>query len=303
MGHGLAQQFAQAGYIVSMYNRSRESSQRAMRNIESSLRLFSENNLIDESEVGKTLSRITPCQDISLAAEGADFVIESVAENLPLKQEIFRSLGEICRDDVVLASDTSSLRITDIAARTRRPERTITAHHYTPPPLIPVVEVAPGERTDEETISRTMELLKDVGKKPVLVKEVPGHIGVRLTTALRREAYSIVEKGIATPEDVDTVLKDVSRLLTQVGILEVSDLSGLDVMLDVQSYLQKEIDAGSDPSRMLREKVRRGELGIKSGRGFFDWSPETIADVKRRRDSALLGLLREDIEKKDRRGG
>ncbi len=300
MGHGLAQEFAQAGYTVSMYNRSRESSGRAMLNIEASLRLLSENNMIDESEVEKTLSRITPYQDLSLAAERADFVIESVAENLPLKQEIFRSLGEICPEDVVLASDTSSLRITEIAARTKKPERTITAHHYTPPPLIPVVEVAPGELTDGKTVSRTVELLKGIGKKPVLVKEVPGHIGVRLTTALRREAYSMVEKGIASPEDVDTVLKDVSRLLTQVGILEVSDLSGLDVMLDVQSYLQKEIDGGPDPSPLLREKVKRGELGIKSGRGFYNWSPEAIADVKRRRDSALLGLLKEDMEERKR---
>jgi 3-hydroxybutyryl-CoA dehydrogenase len=132
-----------------------------------------------------------------------------------------------------------------------------------------------------------LALLRSIGKEPIVIGESPGHIGVRLTTALRREAISIVEQGIASPEAVDTVLKSVSRLFPAVGILALCDLSGLDVMLDVHTNLQGEIDARPEPSPLLREKVERGELGLKTGRGFYDWSPEAIARIRIQRAREL----------------
>jgi 3-hydroxybutyryl-CoA dehydrogenase len=258
VGHGVAVEFAHAGFPVGMYNRGPESSARAL--------------------------------------AGADFVIEAVAERLPLKQDIFGCLDAMCPPRTILASTTSTLRISDIVVGLTHPERTIAVHYYTPPTLIPIVEVARGRRTSPAALAATLDLLRSLGKAPVEVRESPGHIGVRLTTALRREAISIVEEGIASPEAVDAVLKGVSRLFPVAGILELCDLSGLDVMLDVHRSLQAEIDARPGPSPLLVAKVERGDLGVKAGRGFYEWSPERIAQVRARRARALARWVRDGQE-------
>jgi len=241
-------------------------------------------------------ARIEATADLSRAVAGADFVVEAVAERLALKQAIFGRLDALCPPPAILASTTSTLRISEIVSGLVHPERTIAVHYYTPPPLIPIVEVARGPRTSPATFAATLALLRSLGKAPIEVRESPGHIGVRLTTALRREAISIVEEGIASPEAVDAVLKGVSRLLPVAGILELCDLSGLDVMLDVHRSLQAEIDARPDPSPLLVAKVERGDLGVKTGRGFYEWSPERIAEVRARRARALARWVRDRQE-------
>jgi 3-hydroxybutyryl-CoA dehydrogenase len=211
VGHGVAQQFAQSGYPITLYNRMAESTARAMANIDKDLDFFAEAGLVSQSERDAARACISPTNDLAAAVAEADFVVEAVAEQLPVKQEIFQKLDALAPERAILASETSGLCMTDIARHTRRPGRCITTHNYTPPPPIPVVEVVPGERTNPAVVETTCALLRHIGKEPVVCKEVPVNIGVRLTTALRREAYYIVEKEYATPETVDTVLRSVAR--------------------------------------------------------------------------------------------
>ncbi len=296
VGHGVVVEFAHAGFPVRMYNRGAESSARALQEVEATLEALIAAGAMKEEAAAAARGRVRPTTDLAQAVEGADFLVEAVAERLPLKQEMFGRLDALCPPATILASTTSTLRISEIASGLVHPERTITTHYYTPPPLVPVVEVARGPRTSPRTFAITMDLLRSLGKTPIEVRESPGHIGVRLTTALRREAISIVEQGIASPEAVDEVFKSVSRLFPVAGILELSDLSGLDVLLDVHRSLQAEIEARSDPSPLLVEKVERGELGVKTGRGFYEWSPERIAQVRARRARELARWFRDRQE-------
>lgn len=224
--------------------------------------------------------------------EEADFVVEAVSEQLPIKQEVFGKLDALAPAHAILASETSGLRISDIARATNRPARCITTHNYTPPPLVPVVEVVPGELTDPAVVEATCALLRRAGKEPVICKEVPGHIGVRLTTALRREAYYIVEQGYATPQAVDTVLRSVARLLPVIGAFIMTDFSGIDVLRDVHRNIQPHLDHRPEPSPLLDEMVSEGKLGIKCGEGFYRWSPETLKEMFAARGEELIRWMR-----------
>ena len=294
VGHGVAQQFAQSGYPVTMYNRTAESSARAMANIDEGLDLFADAGLASRIERDAARARISPTTDLAAAVAEADFVVEAVAEQLPVKQEIFQKLDVLAPERAILASETSGLRMTDIARHTHRPERCITTHNYTPPPLIPVVEVVPGERTNPAVVETTCALLRHIGKEPVVCKEVPGHIGVRLTTALRREAYYIVEKGYATPETVDTVLRSVARLLPVIGAFAMTDFSGVDVLRDVHRNIQPHLDHRPEPSPLLEKMIAEGKLGVKSGEGFYRWSPEQVKEMFAARGEELVRWMRKD---------
>ena len=293
VGHGVAQQFAQAGYPVTMYNRTAESSARGMVNVDKGLDLFVGAGVTSRTEADAARARIVPTTDLTAAVGEADFVVEAVAEQLPVKQEIFRKLDERTSAQTILASETSGLRMTDIARHTRRPGRCITTHNYTPPPLVPVVEVVPGEGTDPAVVETTLTLLRRIGKEPVVCKEMPGHIGVRLTTALRREAYYIVEQGYATAEAVDTVLCSVARLLPVIGAFVMTDFSGVDVLRDVHRNIQPHLDHRPDPSALLDDMVEGGKLGIKSGEGFYRWSPEQVQEFFQARGRELIRWMQQ----------
>ena len=304
IGHGIAQQFAQAGHPVGLYNRTDASRQQALARIRSGLQLHVELGLATPRDVEASLAHIQAETDLARAAEGADLVVEAVAEDLALKQAIFRQLDGICPPPAILATDTSGLSISQIAAATDRPERVIGTHHFNPPPLVPGVEVVPGERTSLETVDRTLALLRKVGKQPALVRDVPGFVAVRLSSALRREAWAIVEQGIATPEAVDTIwLTTVGRVFSAAGPLEVSDTSGLDILLAVHEYVERVLTPPSTPSSLVREKVERGDLGAKAGRGFYPWPSEQLDAATRRRARTLAMLRRQDQAEPDTHGG
>ncbi len=289
MGRGVAIQFACGGYEVSLYNRTKESSSRAMDGIGFYLRAFEENGLFTGKEARKTLSLIEPTTSFEEAASGAHYVIECVSEDLPLKQDVFQRLDGLCPPSTVIATDTSGLRLSEIGQKAKRKERLIVVHHYTPPPLRPVVEVVRGRETSEETFLMTKALLESVGKEVVEVKEQLGHIGVRITTAIRREAIYMVEKGVASPEDIDRVIYGLGILPLFSGM----DASGLDVLLGIHEYLQKDLDNRDHPSPLLKEKVERGELGIKSGGGFYGWSEVSAKEAVEKRIKALILRLKE----------
>ncbi len=289
VGRGLAIQFAHGGYEVSLYNRTAESSSRATDGIEFYLSAFVKNRFFTRKKAKEALNLIKPTISFEDAASAAHFVIESVSEDLGLKQDIFARLDGLCPPPTIIASDTSGLKLSDIGQKAKRKDKLIVIHHYTPTPLRPVVEVVRGRETSEETFLITKELLESVGKEVVDVKEQLGHIGVRITTAIRREAVYMLERGIASPHDIDRVIYGLGILPLFSGM----DASGLDVFLSIHEYLQKDLDNRDYPSPLLREKVERGELGIKSGKGFYSWSEESAKRETEKRIKALILRLKE----------
>ena len=293
MGHGVAQFFAQGGYPVAMYNRTEESSARAMAELKRGLTLFVKEGLSTQAEADAALARIRPVVDLAEAVHEADFITEAVVDDLALKQKIFKEMDALAPANAILTSETSGLRMTDISRDTARPERCVSTHNYTPPSLMPVVEVVPGERTAPEVLETTCALLRKVGKEPVICSEIPGHIGVRLTTALRREVSYIIEQGWATPEAVDTVMRSVGRLFPVMGICILTDFTGLDMSDHSQKNVLPHLDSKTEGSDLIRRMVAEGKLGVKSGEGFHQWTPESARAIYEARGRELLRWMKE----------
>lgn len=293
MGHGVAQFFAQGGYPVTMYNRTAESAARAMNEVKRGLALFVEAGISTQEEADAALGRITPVTEVGEAVREADFVTEAVVDNLELKQKIFREMDDLAPSHAILTSETSGLRMTDISRDAKRPGRCVTTHNYTPPPLMPVVEVVPGERTDPAAVETTCALLRRVGKEPVVCKEVPGHIGVRLTTAIRREVNYIIEQGYATPEAVDTVMRSVGRLFPVMGACILTDFTGLDMSGHSERNVLPHLDSRTEGSPLIKKMVAEGKLGVKSGEGFHRWTPELAQAIYEARGRELLRWMKE----------
>ncbi len=296
VGRGVALQFALADFRVLMFNRSAESADRSRAEIEKSLDILVDADAMGREEARAVSGRIAQTQDFREAVGGGDFVVEAVSEILSLKQDVFEKMDAIAPPDVILASETSGLGMTDISARTKHPGRCVVTHNYTPPHLIPVVEVAAGRRTNPDATRITCELLEKAGKEPIVCREVPGHIGVRLTTALRREAFHIVERGYARPEDVDAVWRSIAPLFPALGLCKLNDFSGMDVLRDVHRNIQPTLDHRAEPGPLMDEMVEKNLLGIKSGEGFYRWTPESAREAARVRDEALIRLYRENKE-------
>ncbi|MEE9276643.1 MAG: 3-hydroxyacyl-CoA dehydrogenase family protein [bacterium] len=291
VGHGVAQMFAQGGYPVRMYNRTAESSARAMADVEKGLALFVRAELSTPAEAEEALARVRPLTDLPETVRGADFVVEAVVDRLPVKREVFGEMDAHAPGRAILASETSGLRMTDIAAGLKRPERCVSTHNYTPPPLLPVLEVVAGERTDPEVVETACALMRRIGKEPVLCKEIPGNIGSRFTNCLRREAFHIVEQGYATPEAVDAVMRSLGRVFPVMGILALTDFTGLDMSYNSQRNILPHLAHNPEPSGLVDGMVAEGRLGIKSGEGFYQWPPERIREFYEARGEELLRWL------------
>ena len=226
-------------------------------------------------------------------AKNSSLVIEAAPEVLTLKQSIFAELERDCGPDTLIATNTSGISINQLAAGLQHPERFIGTHFFTPADIIPLVEVIACEHTLPEHSAGIMELLRSVGKFPVLVrKDVPGFIGNRLQHALAREAMSLLEKGVASAEDIDTVAKWALGIrLAITGPLEQRDINGLDVHHAITEYLYPDLENRQTPSRVLSDKVEQGQLGVKSGQGFYDWkAPEQHAALQEK-DATLRALV------------
>ncbi|UCF57961.1 MAG: 3-hydroxyacyl-CoA dehydrogenase family protein, partial [Deltaproteobacteria bacterium] len=282
MGHGIAQVFALRGYSVALMDVKEELLSKALEGIRSNLTLMAEKGIGRREDIDPALSRIKTTLDMAEAADGVQCVVEAVFENLELKQKIFKELDTLCPRDTILATNTSVISITEIAHKTRNRTRILGTHFWNPPYLIPLVEVIRGKDTADWAMDRTYDLLKEVGKHPVRVnKDVPGFVGNRLQHALWREAISIVERGIADASTVDECIKHGFGLrLPVLGPMETADMVGTDLALAIHEYILKHLESSPEPSPLLKEKVERGELGFKTGRGFQEWSPEAAERVR-----------------------
>lgn len=239
------------------------------------------------------LERIAVTTDLAEAVCQADFVIEAVFEDLETKHEVLGQIEDHCPPHAIITSTTSSYCVRDLAVPFDHSERFLVTHFWNPPYVIPVVEVMPGDQTSTVAVETTVTLLEEVGKVPALVqKDVPGFVGNRLQHALRREAIAIVAQGIASPEDVDLIARlSFGLRLPIMGPLETVDLGGLDLTQAIQSYLLSELDRSTEPLQLINDKVSRGELGAKAGRGFYDWPPDQLARTIEQRDAALREMV------------
>jgi 3-hydroxybutyryl-CoA dehydrogenase len=276
IGPGVAQIFALKGYPVCLMDIKAKMLTQATSSIRSNLLQMAEAKVISSDEIDSILQKVKVTTDMREAVLPAQLVIEAVNENLGLKQNIFRELDSICPVETILCTNTSVMSITEIASQANHRERIVGTHFWNPPYLIPLVEVVKGKDTSDETMDVTCEFLKKAGKHPVkCMKDVPGFIANRLQHALWREAISIVENGIADARTVDEAIKNSFAIrLPVLGPLENADMVGLDLTFSIHDYVFKYLENSPEPSNLLREKVQNGVLGFKSGKGFYDWSPE-----------------------------
>ena len=276
IGPGIAQVFAMKRYPVYLMDVKPEMLPKAISGIRASLLQMAEAEVISGNDIEPIISRIQLTTSIKEAVGRSQVVIEAVTENLALKQSIFRELDTLCPKETILCTNTSVISITEIASQSAHRERIVGTHFWNPPNLIPLVEVVKGKDTSDETLNITYDFLQRAGKHPVkCFKDVPGFIANRLQHALWREAISIVENGIADAETVDEAIKNSFAIrLPILGPLENADMVGLDLTFAIHDYILKDLEDSHQPSRLLQEKVQKGELGFKSGKGFFRWSPE-----------------------------
>lgn len=274
MGHGIAQVFALAGHGVTIYDSIVASLDTVKTRILT--------NLKDLGDDQKAVERVTPVSDLAQAVRDADYVVEAVLEDLPLKQKLFAEIESYVRPDTILASNTSVIPITRIMEGLKQRERALGTHWWNPPYLVPLVEVIETQWTSRPAIDFTMKLHAAAGKKPAHVKkDVPGFIGNRLQHALWREAVALVEHGICDAETVDTVIKSAfGRRLAVLGPLENADMVGTDLTLAIHRTVLPDIDSRPRPSPYLEKLVKDQKLGFKSGEGFRKWSPEQQAALR-----------------------
>jgi 3-hydroxyacyl-CoA dehydrogenase len=295
MGHAIAQEFAAAGHEVILHGRSRSRLDGAMENISRNLEELVQWKLFDDSDLEPALERLQTTTDIAVAADHTDLVIESVVEELEIKEQLFRELDERCPQHTILASNTSTLLPSSLAAATKRPDRFLVAHYFNPAYLMPLVEIVRGTETSEATVQAVYHLMKSVGKQPIICqKEALGFIANRLQLVLWREAFNIVQRGIASPQDVDTAVKNsFGRRMGIAGPFEIFEHNdGYDLTLQCEKYMLPDMDTSPDPYPLLLEKVKKGELGAKSGKGFYEWTPEFTQAWRRKMLLNLVGFMK-----------
>ncbi|AKS47187.1 3-hydroxyacyl-CoA dehydrogenase [Octadecabacter temperatus] len=295
MGHGIALTLARSGQYVRITDPVVEARSTVSQRIMDSLKGLGES----DERIAKILKKIEISGSTGAAVKDAEVVFEAAPEKLDLKRKIFAEIEEHAPENCTLASNTSVMPITEIMSELRLKKRALGTHWWNPPHLIPLVEVVSTEWTDDAVADDMMDLLADAGKTPVRVrKDVPGFIGNRLQHALWREAISLVENGICDAESVDTVIKaSFGRRLAVLGPLENADLVGTDLTLDIHENVLFDLESRKGPSPYLEQLVEEGRLGMKSGEGFRNWTPQTADDV-RNRVARHLNRLEDILPKK-----
>lgn len=291
MGTSMAQIFAAHGYDTVLYNHREATLQKARRMIELNQEALVLSGELSQAESDAVKARIQLTSDES-CFQDCDVVVESIVENMEAKHQLWQKISDLAREDAILTTNTSGLSITEIAKAVQRPERFCGMHWFNPPHLVPLVEVIKGEKTEDQTARVVAELAERIGKKAVTVKkDAKGFIGNRLQTAILREALHIVQSGIADAEDVDKAVKyGIGFRYACLGPLETADFGGLDIFYHVAEYLVPDLYSSQEVPALLREKFEKGELGVKTGKGFYDYSGDKGEQAIRERDEKFIRL-------------
>jgi len=294
MGAGIAGEFARAGCDVRLVDLRSDLLQRGMEMLTAAQQALVEADLVSEPEAAAALSRVSTLTSLEGACESVDLLIEAVPEDLALKQSMFERFDRCCPKEALLASNTSGLSITAIARATARPERVAGVHFWNPPHVIPLVEITQGEETAEPTTALLLQVCRQIGKRPILVRhDVPGFVGNRLQFAVLREALHILSQGIASAEDIDAAMSCGPGLrYGLLGPLRTADLGGLDVFAAISKYLFAELCADPHPPDVLTDLVQQGNLGAKTGSGFYAYGAEDLKRILAQRDRVLLEFVK-----------
>jgi len=295
MGEGIAQTFAQNGFEVRLVARREEPLTRAMGQIKQNVEQFIEHGLIKES-ADKVVGRIEPMvtTDMNVALEGGvDYVVETIREVLEDKRALIASIQAV-DPDVVIGSNTGSMTVDSLAEGMPNPATIIGIHYFNPAHIIPLVEVHRGEQTSDAAYELTERMMKESGKKTALVrKELPGFIVNRVMGAITRECAFILDEGICTPEDLNTAIKSSTGFrFACLGPMEVDDMIGLDICATVSGRVFPGLSNATEASKLVQEKVAQGDLGIKTGKGWYDYSGKTREEVLAEKNLALLKQLK-----------
>ncbi|MFQ3294696.1 MAG: 3-hydroxybutyryl-CoA dehydrogenase [Halobacteriales archaeon] len=277
MGHGVAQVSAIAGHQVRLRDVEEDLIRDGIDAIEANLEGGIERDKVTEAEATATLDRIEGTTDLELAVADADLVIEAVPEDLDLKRRVLADAEAHASDDAVLATNTSSLSVTAIADALHRPESAVGLHFFNPVHIMALVEVVVAEQTDEDTLAFAHEFVEGIDKTPIEVRDSPGFASSRLGAALGAEAMRMVQEDVAGPRDVDRAME--LGYNHPIGPIELGDVVGLDVRLDILEFLREELGERFRPPQILKRKVRAGKLGKKTGEGFYVWEDGEVVGM------------------------
>jgi 3-hydroxybutyryl-CoA dehydrogenase len=289
MGPGIAQAFALGGHATTLVGRSDASLARGAGQLDHYWQLLA-SGLATTAEVDAARARLRLVTDQAAACRAADVVIEAVVEDLTVKRATFGAISAAALPEALLASTTSALSATAIAQAVERPERYVTLHFAQPAQLMPIVEVVPGACTTSDTVTRALALLRGIGHEPVVCRDVPGFVWNRLQAAVLREALALVREEVASIEDIERVIKrGYAARLPAMGPFEHADLVGLDLIRAVMAGVWPHLDTSTSPDDgPIGALVARGDLGIKTGRGFYDWTARDPAALRQTRDDELI---------------
>ena len=277
MGNGIAHTFAQSGFKVQLIDISEDSLKKGLATIAKNLDRMVAKERITEANKAETLANITTYTSVNEGVKNASLVVEAATENLDLKLKIFKQLDEACAQDTILATNTSSISITQIAAVTSRPEKVIGMHFMNPVPIMKLVEIIRGYNTSDEVTNTIMDLSKTLGKTPTEVNDYPGFVANRILMPMLNESIETLYNGVAGVEEIDTVMK--LGMAHPMGPLQLADFIGLDVCLSILNVMYDGFkNSKYAPCPLLVNMVRAGKLGIKSGEGFYDYSESRKAE-------------------------
>jgi len=286
MGPGMGAVLARAGIAVAMYDVSEEALDRSKAGVGLAEGVLDQ---LDTPQVDGGSIRYTA--DLADALQDVDFVFEAVPEKLEIKHEVFRDLERHVAADTILASNTSGIPITKIAEGCEHPERVVGTHWSNPPHLIPMIEVIPGERTNEETVDAAVALVERIGYEAVVEREVPGFVENRILYAIMREAVDLVDRGIIDADGMDRCVRwGIGYKLAVIGPMELLDMAGLDIYQAVGSYLNQDLCNSTEVSNTITDRTAEGKLGMKTGGGLYEYTPERVDQLRAERARKLVGV-------------
>jgi 3-hydroxyacyl-CoA dehydrogenase len=286
MGPGIGAVLARVGIDTALYDVSAEALETAKAGVQLA------EGVLERLEAAQAPGgQVRFESDLAAALDGVDFVIEAVPEKIDLKHEVFRQFEQHVAPEAVLASNTSGIPITKIAEAVEHPARVVGMHWSNPPHLIPMIEVIPGEQTDQSAVDAASELVRRIGYHPVVEREVAGFVENRILYAILRECLDLVDRGIIDPEGLDLNVRwGIGYKLAVIGPMELLDMAGLDIYNAVGSYLNKDLCTSGEVSSTIRDKIEQGRLGMKTGGGIYDYTPEQIGELRAKRAAKLVAV-------------
>lgn len=301
MGHSIALSAAWAGQSVKVYGINEKDLENADKGLHNKLKVMTDNDVFDEATAKQIREKIVLSTSLEETIAGSTFIFEVIPEVLDMKKEMYKQIESMISEEVVIASNTSGFKPSLLAEEMQYPNRFVVTHFWNPAHLIPLVEIVKGEKTDEQTVERAMQVIKDMKKQPILLnKEIPGFIGNRLQYALFREAQSLLDTGVATKEDIDAaVTYSIGRRLPVTGPLMTADMGGLDVFSAISNYLFEDLSMDQKSGTVLSKLVEENKLGDKNGEGFYTWDAEFSEQKNAEREQTLIHFLKNDLKRNE----